>query len=206
MMKVNIISIQAEHAPKIYRIGLSDGRLFSIKTVYLKEDFISHITPPFELSEDKDAELRFSYACLRAERIALSFIAHAEQNSFCLARKLQERGHAPSCVRAVIDHLSDIEAVSDERYAALWVQSRLSLKSDSPNRLLAKLCDKGIPCGTAKEALNAALDGETEYALLKKFAAKNRLDAEPLHIRRQKLKREGFSSEVIRMVGEEKQD
>jgi SOS response regulatory protein OraA/RecX len=198
-----IETIKTGNAPKVYRIALSDGRLLSIKTVYLKKDFISHITPPFEISEDKAAELGFSCACLRAEYTALSFIAHAEQTTFGLERKLKNRGHTVSCVRAVIDHLASIEAVNDERYAALWVQSRLSLKVDSPNRLLAKLCAKRIPRGTAEKVIKTALDVETEWTLLKKFAAKNGFDDESLCIRRRKLKREGFSAEVIQTFEEE---
>ncbi|MDR0708095.1 MAG: recombination regulator RecX [Treponema sp.] len=205
-MEVKITSIKAENAPAAYRIGLSDGSLFSIKTVYLKEDFISRAAPlatPFEISEDKDAELRFSCACLRAERAALSLIANAEQTRAGLERKLKARGHASSCVKAVVDHLSDIEAVNDERYAGLWAHSRLSLKSDSPNKLFAKLCAKGISCGTAKKVLKAALDFETEIALLKKFAAKNGIDAESPRMRRQRLKHEGFSAEVVQSLEEE---
>ncbi|MDR0558092.1 MAG: recombination regulator RecX [Treponema sp.] len=206
-MSVEITSIKAENAPKVYRIALSDGRLFSIKTIYLKEDFISCAAPaavtPFEISEDKDAELRFSCACLRAERAALSLIANAEQTCVGLEHKLRARGHASSCVKTVVDHLSNIEAVNDERYAGLWMQSRLSLKADSPSKLLAKLCAKGIPCRTAQKALKAALDFETELALLKKFAAKNRIDAESLCTRRQRLKYEGFSAEVVQTLEEE---
>jgi SOS response regulatory protein OraA/RecX len=210
-MRVEITSIKAENAPKVYRIALSDGRLFSIKTAYLKEDFISCValcsislaSTPFEISEDKDAELRFACACLRTERAALSLIANAEQTCLGLEYKLKARGHTSSCVKAVVDHLSSIEAVNDERYAGLWVQSRLSLKSDSPNKLLAKLCAKGIPCGTAKKVLKAALDVETELALVKKFAAKNLIDSESSRTRRQRLKYEGFSAEVVQTLEEE---
>ncbi|MDR2446219.1 MAG: RecX family transcriptional regulator [Treponema sp.] len=204
---MEITSIKAENTPEVYRIGLSDGSLFSIKTVYLKEDFISCEAPPavtpFEISENKDAELRFSCACLRAERAALSLIANAEQTCLGLEHKLKARGYASSCVKAVVDHLSDLEAVNDERYAVLWVQSRLSLKSDSPNKLFAKLCAKGIPVGTAKKVLRAALDFETEIALLKKFAAKSGIGAESPRMRRQRLKHEGFSAEVVQTIEEE---
>ncbi|MDR2783101.1 MAG: recombination regulator RecX [Treponema sp.] len=202
-MRVEITSIKLENAPKVYRIALSDGRLFSIKTVYLEEDFISGITLPFEISEDKDAELCFACACLRAERAALSLIANAEQTCLGLEHKLKARGHASPCVKMVINHLVSIEAVNDERYAGLWVQSRLSLRPDSPNKLFAKLCAKGIPCGTAQKVLKAELDFETDLVLLKKFAAKKGLDDESLCTRRRKLKYEGFSAEAIQTVEEE---
>ncbi|MDR0375541.1 MAG: RecX family transcriptional regulator [Treponema sp.] len=203
---MNILKIKAENTPKVYRIALSDGRLFSIKTVYLKEDFISGMTPaspPFEISEDKDAELHFASACLRAERAALSLIANAEQTRLGLGHKLRARGYTSSCVKAVVDHLSSIEAVNDERYAGMWVRSWLSLKSDGPNKLFAKLRAKGISCGTVQKVLKATLDFETELALLKKFAAKNRIDAESFRTRRQRLKYAGFSAEVVQTLEEE---
>ncbi len=179
---------------------MSDGSLFSLKTVYLTEDFVSQAadtTLPVSISEDVEAELRFACVCLRAERAALSLVANAEQTIAGLERKLRERGHGEDYVRAVVEYMSDIGAVSDERYAELWLRSRLSMKADSPHKLLAALRAKGIDRATAKNALDAALDFDTELALLKKYAAKNRLESMSQRERRQKLRFEGFSADAV---------
>lgn len=200
----NIVSLIIENfSQKIYRIKLSDNSFFSLKTAYLSEDFISQAALPLELSEEEENELRFSCACLRAERAALSLAAYAEQTRAGLARKLEGRGHSSACVKAVISHLTESDIVNDKRYAASWVQSRLSLKADSPQKLLSALIVKGISRDLAQKALKDALDFEQEAVLLRKYSAKHKLDGEEKRVRRQKLKYEGFSAEVIQTIEEE---
>jgi SOS response regulatory protein OraA/RecX len=99
--------------------------------------------------------------------------------------------------------LAEIGVVSDERYAALWVQSRLCMKADGPRKMLASLCNKGIDRRTAGKAIKEALDFETETLLLKRYIAKNRMEAANRRERRQVLKYEGFSHDVIDALEEE---
>jgi SOS response regulatory protein OraA/RecX len=99
--------------------------------------------------------------------------------------------------------LAEIGVVSDERYAALWVQSRLSMKADGPRKMLASLCNKGIDRRTSAKAIKDALDFETETTLLKRYIAKNRLEDANRRERRQVLKYEGFSADVIDALEEE---
>jgi regulatory protein len=196
-MSVAITSLKTETSPLVYRVGLSDGGLFSIKTVYLSHDFIADAAVPAEISESEAEELRFAGACLRAERTALPLVARAEQTRSGLERKLRERGHEAIPARAAVEHLADNGAVSDERYAELWTRARLAMKADSPAKLRAALLAKGIDRAIIKDTLDAALDLDEEIALLRKFAAKNRLAAAQPRERRQKLRGEGFSSDAV---------
>ena len=135
-------------------------------------------------------------AFLRAERAALRLIARAEQNSGGLRLKLEKRGHERPCIDAVIEKLTDLNLIDDDRYARLWLHSRLHLPR-SPRRLLYGLCRRGISRGEAETALKNVLNDETEYPLLVRFAkkyARKTIDKREL---KYFLKSEGFSAQVI---------
>jgi SOS response regulatory protein OraA/RecX len=94
----------------------------------------------------------------------------AEQNSLGLTAKLQRRGYGAAVAKAVVFRLLDCNLLDDERYAELWIRSRLALrKTSSPQRLLIALGKRGIDRNSSGKALKRVLDPETEYALLLKY-------------------------------------
>jgi regulatory protein len=203
---MTIVAIKSGAGADIRRLELSDGSLFSFKTCYLPAVFFedSHYAPGAEISPDEEERFRFASACLRGEKAALRLISRAEQTGAGLTRKLEKAGHSPSCARAVLARLRELEIVDDSRYARLWLQSRLARKTESPRRLLAALHGRGIPRREAEGALRAVLDPAMEGALLEGFLKKNRLpgDYEKSTVRNI-LKREGFSPGLIRDYGED---
>jgi regulatory protein len=171
--------------------------LFSVKTSYINE---SLCVLNRELSPDEVTALRHASACFRCEAAALRLVANAEQTSYGLSRKLEQRGHGSSCVKTVMSRLTDLEIVSDRRYAELWLHSRLSRGGDSPRRMSAALRGKGIDGATVSAAMKAALSPEKEARLLRRFIEKKRLTGESGDERRflkQNLRGEGFSSAVL---------
>jgi regulatory protein len=215
---MTIVSVKPETAgeisgrAEIRRIELSDGTLFSFKISYL---------PPFliddslyargsaegrELADGEEEALRFAAACLRAERAALRLIARAEQSCSGLARKLKRGGHENSCIQAVLEHLSELDAVNDSRFAELWLISRLSMRTGSPRALLASLRNRGIAGGDAEAALKKILDADAELALLERYTEKNNLTEQgEWSFIRSKLKFEGFSPAVIQRFREDRE-
>jgi regulatory protein len=146
----------------ICMIGFSDGSSFSIKTSYLPCGTLVDR----DLSGEEEDALRFAASCLRAERSALRLVARAEQTVFGLSRKLKSRGHKADAVQAAVSRLCSLDIVSDDRFATLWLQARLSRKPDSPRRLLAALKGRGIDMTLARQALEAILTLEAESQLL----------------------------------------
>jgi regulatory protein len=195
-----------EAGPLISRIGLSDGSLFSFNHTYLPP-FLqegAYFLPGKDLSGDEVEALRFAAACFRTERAALRLVARAEQTGAGLARKLERRGHSPSCIRVVISHLGELEIVNDQRYAGLWLQSRLVRGAHSPLQLLNSLSNRGIDRDIARTALKSALDFEHELALLRRYLTKKRLSgAGTDSFLKQRLKYEGFSPPVLQWFWEE---
>jgi regulatory protein len=130
------------------------------------------------------------------EQAALRLVARAEQTVYGLSCKLEQKGYSASCVRAVVSRLNELGIVSDSRYAELWLNSRLTLGGDSPRRLNAALCNKGIDHDVVSAALKAVLNLEKETFLIRRFLEKKRLSSESDEARRslkQMLRAEGFS-------------
>ena len=174
---MTIVSLKTEAGGGLNRIELSDGSLFSFRICYLPPELFNiNLAPDTaqgrEISAAEEAAFRHASACLRAEKAALRLIARAEQSTAGMAGKLQKRGHEAACVSAVISRLSELRLLDDNRYAQLWLESRLRL-ARSPRRLLSSLCARGIDRDDAESALKAVLDEETELSLLTRFAKKH---------------------------------
>ena len=202
-----IVSLKTEAKGELFRIGLSDGSLFSFRNCYLPPELQNtHIIDPNsaegkEITAAEEAAFRSASACLRAEKAALRLIARAEQCTAGLSRKLEKRGHERTCVNAVISRLTALHLIDDSRYAGLWLESRLRL-ARSPRRLHISLCARGIDRDDAEAALKNVLDEETEFALLSRFVKKHARKAggkgeDVTRSLKHLLKSEGFSHAAI---------
>jgi regulatory protein len=188
----------------IIRVGLSDGALFSLNTIYLPPPFRGgdYFSPGGEISAEEAAALRFAGACYRAERAALRLVARAEQTRAGLRRKLEQRGHGADHADAAVSYLTELGILDDRRFAERWIRSRLHRGADSPLTLINGLCRRGIDRNVAREARTTALDFDQETELLGKFIAKKRPAPEARFLKAL-LKREGFSPPVVERYWEE---
>jgi regulatory protein len=216
MVVTSIKSTGTKAGPVIFRIGLSEGSLFSFNPAYLPRSFQEgdYFFPGKELSPEEETALRFASDCFRAERAALRLVARAEQTRAGIARKLEQRGHESPHIQAVISYLTGLKIVDDRRFARRWIQSRLYRGADSPLRLIAGLCQRGIDRSTARSACKSILDFEQETALLQKFIAKrypaagNSSCGDPpdrkARFFKGQLKREGFSTQALEWYWEDR--
>ena len=202
-----IVSLKPDAKGELFRIGFSDGSLFSFRNCYLPPELQNaHLVDPAsaegrEITAAEEAAFRGASACLRTEKAALRLIARAEQCTAGLSRKLEKRGHERASVNAVISRLSSLRLLDDSRYAELWLESRLRL-TRSPRRLLISLCAHGIDRGDAEAAMKKVLNEEAEFAMIgrytKKYAAKAGGKVEDLtRSLKHLLKGEGFSQAAI---------
>jgi regulatory protein len=204
----------AENGAESIKITLSDDSSFSLKMCYLSQS----ASDPFlwetgrEISSAEEEELRFAASCYRAERAALRLITRAEQTETGLSRKLEQRGHDRLSVLAVVSRFVSLGLIDDERYAGLWIRSRLAhggRKVPTPRKLFASLRNRGIDSSTAEGALKSILDTETELALLTQYmecaspGAGNSLKASFDFSLRGILKFEGFSQAVLSVYFED---
>ena len=153
-------------------------------------------------SEDSDI--------LKVQNAALRLIARAEQYSLGLRAKLIKRGFPSGITAEVILDLSEKNLINDERYAELWIRSRISGgRALSPRDLQSSLGKKGIDNITIKKALETALDSSSESLLLKSFLKKKKnidetaeLDEKTIRNLWAELKYEGFSAENLEIYFE----
>ncbi|MDR2659125.1 MAG: recombination regulator RecX [Spirochaetaceae bacterium] len=135
-----------------------------------------------------------------ALRDALRLVARAEQCVAGLSLKLQKKGYDRAVVKVVTASLAESGMLDDARYARLWLGSRVKHRPDTPRELISALRAKGISRYTAARALKEVLSasGENlELALLRRFTAKKGLGGLTEARLREKLRFEGFSSEVL---------
>ena len=198
---MTIISLKAAPPQEegVIEAEFSDGSRLLFSNEYLPEDFSANLEGGRELTCQEEEALRFASSCYLAEKIALRLIARAEQSGLGLTAKLERRGYDSPVVRAVISRLLDRDLLNDERFAKLWVHSRLSYgKAQSPLWLRVSLGKKGIDRNLALKAVEGLLDPETEYALLLRYLDKAGIsDGKNDSFLKTQLKGEGFSYEVL---------
>ena len=177
----------------------SDGSRILFSNEYLSEDLRASLNDGRELSGQEEEALRFAASCYQAEKAALKLIARAEQSTLGLTAKLERRGCDSSVVKAVISRLLERNLLNDERFARLWVHSRLSYgRARSPLWLRSSLGKKGIDRNLSNKAVESLLDPETEYALLLKYLEKAGIsDGKNESYLKTQLRGEGFSYEVL---------
>jgi regulatory protein len=86
---------------------------------------------------------------------ALSLLSHREHGSQELANKLKIRGYEENEIYHAIDRLQEINYLNDERFAEIYVRSKVN-KPLGASRILQELIQKGIHSDIAKQAINTA--------------------------------------------------
>jgi regulatory protein len=214
---MTLVSLKSdtENGVEFVKITLSDDSSFSLKTCYLLQTALDLLLweAGREVSTVEEEELRFAAACYRAEQAGLRLIARAEQTETGLSWKLERRGHDRLTVSAVISRFVSLGLINDERYAELWIKSRLARrggKVPTPRKLSASLRNRGIASSRVEKALKNALDEDTELALLRRYmkqapfgAGDSLLTSSTGFSPRRNLKFEGFSHAVLSIYFED---
>ncbi|MBU1293955.1 MAG: recombination regulator RecX [Gammaproteobacteria bacterium] len=86
---------------------------------------------------------------------ALSLLSHREHSKQELVTKLKTKGHEEEEISATIERLEEMNYLNDERFAEIFVRSRLS-KPLGASRIQQELIQKGINSELAKTALSEA--------------------------------------------------
>jgi len=198
---VKIVSLKAAPPREegVIEAEFSDGSRLLFLSEYLPDGLKADLDDGRELNAQEEEAMRFAASCYQAEKNALRLIARAEQSVLGVTAKLERRGYDHPVVKAVVSRLLDRDLLNDERFAKLWVHSRLSYgKTQSPLWLRVSLGKKGIDRNLAANAVESLLDPETEYALLLRYLEKAGLSGgRNESFLKTHLKSEGFSYEVL---------
>ena len=162
---------------------------------------LSVLVPGSELSVEETALLELADRAKEAESRALALLARAEQSSFMLKTKLEQRGFEGHAIELALSRLRSSRLLDDARFASAFIRSRLARsgsKPEGPTTLAAALREKGLDRETAATALSEALGPEERAealrAAVEKLSKRGRLDKDEL---KRRLRMLGYRSDEI---------
>jgi regulatory protein len=197
---MTVVSVKTGADPEVLNVGLQDGSSFFIRTSYLElPSLVASLSPGNELSEEEESVLLRAGERLRAEHSSLRLIALREHSRAELELKLRKRGFGERDTAVVLDRLVDEGLVDDERYAELWVESRIIRRNEGPMVLIARLRAHGVSRDIARAVVSRVAGGEVEVSIVRRFlAAEGGLPSREDPALRERLRKAGFSSQAVR--------
>jgi regulatory protein len=143
----------------------------------------------------------------KAQESALRLLDYRDRAVSEIRKRLIGNDFPEDIVEEIIDHLSRIGYLDDEKFSREWVRSRTVSKPMGKARLNWELRAKGVEQSMVEEALES-LDDNTEYELALAAARKKVEKADPNDQAFRNrlvsfLRRRGFGWEVINRVVDE---
>ncbi len=182
------------------KVVLADGTCYSIPMRVWEDD-------PFheadELDPDRWESILAGSRLIQCRSLAMSLLARAEHSRFLLRQKLLLRDADLDVAETVLHELTESGALSDDRYAASWIRSRMRSHPEGRSHLVAGLRNRGIDPATAEDAVDrvlaedslSMLDGARSY--VERLTRRRHV---PLERVQEKLYRRGFSPPIVRRV------
>ncbi len=139
----------------------------------------------------------------RAREYALLLLDHRDRSFGEMRQRLARKGFATEAAAAVISDLARLGLLDDERFARLWVRSRLSSRPRSGFLLALELARKGISRNIIDSVLKDSLGPESELDSARELARRQapRYRFDPPDSARRKLtaylSRRGYRRELI---------
>jgi regulatory protein len=148
-------------------------------------------------SKSEDEQLK------RAKNTAYRYLTIRPRSRKELADQLQDKEFTNLMIAAVLEHVTRLGYLDDEKFAAQWAASRVRSRGFGRRRLEQELRIKGISRDIIKETLDTLFEEAPEAETARKEAEKKNKTLtrfEP-DVRRRRLagflERKGFSSEII---------
>jgi len=191
--------------PEVLNARLSDGSFFLFRIEYLP----AGMPLPYaglELTDDVETAYRVASETYASELAALRLISLREHSRFLLALKLKKREFRGDAIDAVLDRLERVGLLDDERFAELWLASRIATRNEGRSKLLAGLLARGVASRTAERSLRNVFTEEAEIEAIRRMAAKAKIDTSRIDAEaRSRFRAAGFSGRVVAVAfsGEE---
>jgi regulatory protein len=149
------------------RIHLSDGSFFVLQAeVHAR----AGIREGDLLADGRIEALRADSELVAARQKALALLARAPQSRRGLAGKLAARGFSKAAVDAALARVAELGYLDDRSFAENWLRSRIAVRREGFAALYRGLLLRGIPRGTAEDAVAALYDPEAELENARKVA------------------------------------
>jgi len=177
----------------VFNVKLSDGSSFFLHT----QIYISDIPSCGDYLNDYQINLLersdLYYRCLRKGG---ELCARAEQSPARLRTKLLKKNFPGDIIKLVLDRLTLLGYLNEERFAESWLKTRLKLKTDSRFFLSNYLRNQGI----RREVISLFLEQfcPPDEVLIKRYCKKNIISGKSDNANlKKKLLRKGFSTTSV---------
>lgn len=185
-----------------FKAVAEDGSSFFIPKA-ISERF--SLSTGMDLDEQEFSRVREAVEVYEIRKKAMDYLARREHTRQELLTKLASKGMDRERSQQVIEELSSEGLQSDERFAEIWLRTRLARNPGGKVVLAAEMAGKGVSKEAAEAAINAAMpDEESQHAVLEAAVEKlSRLRGITREKMLRRLLRRGFGyREVVQTVSE----
>ena len=180
-----------------FKVRLSDGSFFYVSYAFYRE---ARLGCGIGVDEELLSRLENESHRQLCRQKAFDFLSLREHSSFELSQKLKRRQFPAEVVRRVLDELTEKGVVDDERFARLYIESRIRRGKESRMETAAKLAENGIASGTARMLLNRIYDAETEEKVAAALVQKAAASGKPADRVKESLLRKGFPFRTVKAL------
>lgn len=170
-MKITAIKQQVKRQGR-YSIFVEGKYAFSLSETALLE---SKLRNGQELAESQLKELKQLSIDDKLYNIALSYAMLRPRSTWEMEQYLKRKKCSPELIQQILNKLSILKLLDDEKFARSWVANRRLLKPISRRRLEQELRTKRVPEEAARQAL--AEDDTDEEAVLAELISRKRKQA-----------------------------
>ncbi len=148
-------------------VFLSNGSSFFVtQGIVIK----SQLEPGMVLEEIQIQNLKNKTDFILAKKKSLEFLSVREHTVYQLKRKLLLKNFPPEIIENVLYELQEEGSLSNERFAEVWIRSRIKKHPEGLRLLLSGLLKAGIPSSEAGTLLNLNI-GNIDFEEVLKAAA-----------------------------------
>lgn len=198
-MKITSIKQQVRRGGR-YSIFVEGKYCFSLSERALLE---SKLASGQELTAGQIRELKKLSADDKIYNQVLRYIAMRPRTHWEVARYLQRKEASPALAESILNKLSNIDLINDEKFARAYVNDRRLLRPTSKRKMIAELRKKRVADGIIQKAVAAG--GDEEHLALKQVIDKKRRQSKYQDSQKLMayLARQGFSYDDIKAALQE---
>ncbi|MCP4295888.1 MAG: RecX family transcriptional regulator [Proteobacteria bacterium] len=140
-----------------FRVGLSDGSSFFVSKTFFNENGLEiNLVVDSELLNKIEIESESIKAVLKAADL----ISRSEQSSGGLYVKLKRKGFCDSAAADAVSLVKSEGLLDDDRFAEMWIASRLRKHPEGRSMIYSGLCSRGVPADIAGYAVEKYISEE----------------------------------------------
>ena len=198
-----IKSIEPTSYEGMYKLTPEQGVVFYTRQEYLSGIELNNIQCGSEFIDDDEEALLDAGLICAVELKAVSYLARSEQCRFGLKRKLLAKQYKSEYIDKALSLLESKNYLSDERYAAAWLNDRRINHYEGQTKLLLELQSRGIDKAVAADAVKEFFTDNVEEEICRKayerFVKKGKSEDKLIEA----LLKAGFAYKLIKRVMEE---